>query len=348
MRAHPNAARVLTLWHTDHSAEREGRNPRAPVVRRAASLVMLALGVYVVYRMAKNGEGLEAVRLVGRVGPLVAVVMAAPAVGHFVHMLGWRALLPASVRPSIGASYAIFIAAQAGNEIGFGLLGEPFKVTSLSRERRREKVVALVVDNLTAFVSALALWAALGAFLGGAVLANAATPAARALGATAHAAASVAAVVVPVPLALGIVAAAVRPVTFLGRLEAGVARAWAAVRTLGLAWRARPSAVLFATVAHFVGKAWIVAEMWLALFVLGQPSLRASAALGLAGSSAGFVGWAVPAQVGVTEALLMCAGSAVQVSATTVLALAVLRRVRSALWIALGAFCAAKRTAGAR
>lgn len=78
------------------------------------------------------------------------------AVGHFVKTFGWRQLLRASEQPALTESYAAFVAAQAVNELGFSVLGEPLKVVVLLTRARSAGFRAVLADNAAAFAALLA------------------------------------------------------------------------------------------------------------------------------------------------------------------------------------------------
>jgi uncharacterized membrane protein YbhN (UPF0104 family) len=85
---------------------------------------------------------------------------------------------------------------------------------------------------------------------------------------------------------------------------------------------------------HLLGKAWIVPEMALALTLLGA---HPSAALWLAPVSilGSILGTLIPGQAGAVEAALAMGGAMVGIDPATVMALAVLRRLRTGFWIVL-------------
>jgi uncharacterized membrane protein YbhN (UPF0104 family) len=86
---------------------------------------------------------------------------------------------------------------------------------------------------------------------------------------------------------------------------------------------------------HGLGKAWIVPEMALALKLLG---VSWSAALWLAPMSVlgSMLGTMIPGQAGAVEAALALGGTLAGVDPATVMALAVLRRLRTGFWIVVG------------
>jgi hypothetical protein len=94
---------------------------------------------------------------------------------------------------------------------------------------------------------------------------------------------------------------------------------------------------VFALVAHYLGKSWIVAEFALALALVATASWHSSALLGFASLVGSSVGAPIPGQLGVIEGALVSAASLAGVTVPTVLTVAVLRRVRSLLWVVVGA-----------
>jgi len=236
------------------------------------------------------------------VGGGALLLLLAPVVGHFVHALGWRELLPQAARPSVSRTLAIFLAAQAGNELGAGVLGESLKVSELRGEHRAAALKAVLLDNLTSLGALCAVVVSLGAALGGVALAHA--PARSTLLAS---------------FAL-LVFGAIACTVFWRRTAQGSARA-----------------VALAFAAHYFGKLWIIAEFALVLALLGSVTLRSSALLGLVSTLASAAGAAIPGQLGVLEAALQGSATSCGLAACTLVSVAVLRRARSVLWVAFGA-----------
>jgi hypothetical protein len=94
--------------------------------------------------------------------------------------------------------------------------------------------------------------------------------------------------------------------------------------------------------AHYVGKLWLSLELGLGLYFLGEPALAAAAPLSFAWSTAAILGTPVPGQLGVVEAALVHGGAALGIAAPSLLALALIRRVRALLWMVLGLLLAAR------
>lgn len=100
--------------------------------------------------------------------------------------------------------------------------------------------------------------------------------------------------------------------------------------------------VLCAFLAHYVGKLWLVIELGLGLHFLGEPALHTSGQLALAWLGAAAVGAPVPGQLGVVEAALLHAGTALGIGSSSLVTLALIRRLRSLLWTVIGLGLAAR------
>jgi hypothetical protein len=284
----------FTLWSRGNSILRW--------LRRLFPFVASSLGLWLCVRFCSALEWRAVAHDLRHVGAGASLLLLAPIVGNVVHMLGWRGLLPPSARPGLWRSLAIFLAAQAGNELGLGVLGESLKVSELSSEHRSSAWRAMLLDNLTALAALLAVVLSMALFLGGSALEH----------------------------------------TWSRSLTLGALLGLSAVSLAGLGIWARksngsPLAVLVAFVAHYLGKLWIVAEFALALALLGTVTLRSSAVLGLVSTLASAVGAAIPGQLGVLEAALKGSAASCGLGACTLVSVALLRRARSMLWVALGA-----------
>jgi len=283
------------------TVSRSGNSVRA-WARRAAPVAASLVGLWLCVRFVGALDWRAAARDIRHVGVGAGLLILAPVVGNFVHMLGWRALLPSPVRPRLGRALAIFLAAQAGNEVGLGVLGESIKVSELPSEHRSAALRAVLLDNLSALAALFAVVLSIAAFLG-----SVAAP---------HASQRL--VLIGSLSALGV--AIVISVAVWAQSSHGSARG-----------------LLFAFVAHYVGKLWIVAEFALVLALLGTVTLRSSALLGLVSTLASAAGAAIPGQLGVLEAALKGSASSCGLAACTLVSVALLRRARSVLWVALGA-----------
>jgi predicted lipoprotein len=116
----------------------------------------------------------------------------------------------------------------------------------------------------------------------------------------------------------------------------------AAVALLLLVAGDRERAVLLAFGAHYLGKSWLVVEIALGLHLLGVAALSAAAPLSLAWLGAAAIGAPVPGQLGVVEAALVQSGAALGLAASSLIALALIRRVRALVWLLLGLLLAAR------
>jgi hypothetical protein len=283
-----SVASPFTLWSRRHTGSIAWPRFRA-TARVLWATALVVVGVILLRRLSTLGDWRAAWSKSLALGSPALLLLALPAVGHFVKMLGWRNLLPRGEQPSLGQGYATFVAAQAVNELGFSVLGEPLKVMAVPRAVRGAAWRAVLADNLAALAALAAVIATL--------LIGAAT-----------AMASVLATLVLLRL-------------LLGERE----RRW-----------------LFAFGAHYLGKLWLVVEIALGLHLLGEPSLAPAAALSLAWLGAAAVGAPVPGQLGVVEAALVQSGTTLGVAASSLLALALIRRVRGLVWLFLGLLLAAR------
>lgn len=278
----------FTLWSTRHT--RWLLSPRLRAAARALwAAALFAVGLLLLRRLSSLGDWREAWSKSVEMGAPLLLLLALPAVGLFLKMLGWRNLLPPSGRPSVGCAYATFVAAQAVNELGFSVLGEPLKVMALPRRARRDAVRAVVTDNLAAL-------AALAAVLGSLLIWGLAA----------------------VPFVVAVL-------VLLMPLVPERERRW-----------------LFAFGAHYLGKLWLIVEIAIGLHFLGESSLAPATSISLSWLGAAAVGAAVPGQLGVVEAALLQSGSALGIAASSLLALALIRRGRALLWLLLGLLLAAR------
>ena len=299
------------MWCERHTSRR--------LLRGAWSLALLVAGILACVRLAAPQEWRQGLAIGAEVGAPLVVLLLLPAVSNFVKMLGWRALLPAPARPSLPSAYGAFVAAQAGNELGVSLLGEPLKVLVLPRRERAAGLLVVVADNLIAFAALFAVLGTLAPYSGPFIR----TPR---LGSAALAVAGAALVL----LLLAVVVVARRS-------------AWRQKLTLARELvLQRPGAVAFAFTAHYLGKLWLVVEIGLGLSLLGLPALAASAPLSFAWTSAATLGAAVPGQLGVVEAALVQGGASLGLNVPALLTLALVRRLRACVWLVLGLILAVR------
>jgi hypothetical protein len=284
----------FTLWLRSNSAIRW--------TRKLAPFIASGVGLWLCVRFCSALDWRAVAHDIRHVGAGASLLLLAPVVGNFVHMVGWRGLLPARARPGLGRSLAIFLASQAGNELGLGVLGESLKVSEFPSEHRAAAWRAMLLDNLTALAALLAVVLSIALFLGG-IASQHALPRSVALG-----------------VLVGLGVASLAGLGIWARKSSG-----------------SPQPVLLAFAAHYAGKLWIVAEFALALALLGTVTLRSSAVLGLVSTLASAVGAAIPGQLGVLEAALKGSAASCGIGACTLVSVALLRRARSMLWVALGA-----------
>lgn len=115
--------------------------------------------------------------------------------------------------------------------------------------------------------------------------------------------------------------------------------------TLLVLWRVRRerwSGLLSAFLAHYLGKLWLVIELGLGLHFLGQPALAAAPVLALSWLGAAALGAPVPGQLGVVEAALLHTGTSLGLPTSSLLALALVRRLRSLVWVVVGLLLASR------
>jgi hypothetical protein len=262
-------------------------------------------------------------RSIERVGPNFVWVLVVPVIGMVLHCCGWLVLLPKALRPRPAMALAAYVASQAGDELGAGVAGEPLKALVFRPRLRSSTLVALALDNGTN-IAATALVLA-----GAACLPWASTSLVSARTCAWAGATSFAVVLLAVLFIL---------VAPLRRWGVGSGRLARFVRLLDVARTAllsRPRLVLGSVLLHLAGKLWIVAEMALLLALLGfSPTLAPW--LGAASVLASVVGAAIPGQMGAVEAAVFAACTALGVDAPSAMALVLLRRLRSGLWIAMG------------
>ncbi len=149
----------FTLWWQGHTRFAQDRvSPRARGLMRALWAASLFVwGGLLLRRLSTFADWRAAWSRSLELGAPLLVLLAMPAVAHFVKMLGWRGLLEPSKRPALAEAYAAFVAAQAVNELGFSVLGEPLKIMVLPRSARAAGLKAVVTDNLVALTALLAV-----------------------------------------------------------------------------------------------------------------------------------------------------------------------------------------------
>jgi hypothetical protein len=269
-------------------------------------VLLSGFGVAICARIFRDIDVARAILDLRRVGPRGLVLVLAPAVGNFVHALGWRSLLDKPWRPPVLQAFRIFVAAQAGNEVGSGVLGESMKLIAIPRDGRSTATRAVLWDNLT---SLLALGCVLLTLTANRFVSGGNWGKPRTL------------IVALLLLGIG-----------------------ASLTYLSSRWvkRERPplGKLVFAFAAHYVGKCWIVAEYSMALALVARASWHSSTVLASASIFGSTVGAPIPGQLGAVEGALVAVSAVAGVSVSTILSIAVLRRLRSLIWVLLGAYFA--------
>jgi hypothetical protein len=291
----------------------------------------MAVGVATCFALYSVADSAELRGALGHAAPFLPLLLLAPVVGLTVHALAWGTLLPSDLRPSFWSLVRSQIVASAGNWLGAGVLGEPVKVAHARSGERTRLLTLLAVDN------AVQLWAVF-AFLGyGAVLLVGERGAVPIHGRTHE-----------LLVASSFLIAVASAIVAIGLLLA--ARGWGASHLVRALSDVSPLRLAGAAALHLLGKAWIVVELGLALALVGAlPSAAATAApsaavlalsFGVTSVLASSVGAVVPGQLGLLEGALVELGSHVHVAFESVLALLVLRRFRSLVWVGMGALMA--------
>ena len=287
---------------------------------------MVVLGLFVTGALIVRAGPFAVLHAMERVGAGFVLIVLAPIVGMVLHCWGWLVLLPRAARPSPALALYAHVAAQAGDELGAGVAGEPLKLLASRRPFRNRAAMVLAVDNVAQIVA-----------VGGFMLASSCTlllvyPRSRSgnLPWLAIAGASLAALGVMLPLLIcgGIRRSRLRDFALAARLTHALSAARIFIRR-------RPRRVLGSVLLHGLGKAWILPEMALTLKLLGASP---AVALWLAPMSVlgSLLGTMIPGQAGAIEAALALGGAMAGADPATVMALAVLRRLRTGCWIVAG------------
>lgn len=331
---------VVGMGQLDRGANARGTCPPAtvsatrpvddrgiPLWRRSRWIgrVMALAGGLVVLLLVVRAGPIAVLYAVQRVGAGFVLVLLAPTVGMVLHCLGWLVLLPRAARPTLWVGLSAHVAAQAGDELGAGVAGEPLKVLVLARGWRAQAAAAVALDNVAQLV-------ALGGFMIGAASIALLYPP------TAGSRAGAPLILVGILLVVGAVALPLLMVAGLHRspqLRRYRSVAWL-VGTLDVARDTmRTRRMLASVLLHGLGKTWIVPEIALTLALMGS---RPVAALWLAPMSVlgSLLGTAIPGQAGTVEAALAAGGAMVGLDPATVMALALLRRARTIGWVIAG------------
>jgi hypothetical protein len=298
--------------------------PARPLARRWLGPALAVTGALVIVALVGRAGPSAVWQALARVGPGFAAILVAPLGGLVLHCWGWLSLMPAARRPSLPIAIGAYIAAQAGDELAMGIGGEPLKALVVPGSGRARAAATVVLDNAAQLI-------ALGIFLLVVALLASAWSAL-------------------VPIGLGLAAAGLalpRVLADLLRRTSDRVR-WPWLRRLariaglaGRAFHARPRRMLAAVGLHLFGRVWIIPEMALALLLL-RSSAGPAVLLGSVSVAASVVGAFIPGQAGVVEAALAASGALLGMEPSTVMALALLRRIRGMVWIALGLLLAGK------
>jgi hypothetical protein len=264
----------------------------------------------------------QVLRAIERVGWGAIVIMVLPAVGLAMHTFGWAVLLPAHLRPGPIRAFSIYVASQAGNELGGGVLGEPLKVSAAPARHRTEATAVLLVDNAAALASTIGFGALALLLLSPPDITLPMKP----LG-------------ILIVLSMACFAALLLGRSFLPGVRDRIHEHARRLRVslLSLLHDA-PGRVAASFLAHAVGKSWVVVEFAVALALVRDVPIDLSLVLGPASVLATIVGAPIPGRVGVMEASALWAAQGHAVFFPSLMAIVLLRRVRSCLWTALGIY----------
>jgi hypothetical protein len=299
-------------------------------LRTTLSMLLFGVGVIVIGRLLAKA-GISAVLSdVTQAGPRLLLVFAAPLVAQFLHLLGWMLLLPSAARPNLLRAYRVFLAAQAGNELGIGLLGEPLKVIALRKRDKAAATAAVVLDNATCFVALVAFFVTVGA-VAWPFPARGVSLGRPALGVSAAIAVALLLCWLGSRRHWGKALSRGAPMLFVFQR---VQRAWLACCAV---LRDRPGRVASAFLLHYAAKLWIIVEFAVVLHLFGRDSFHLSALLGIASAGASVLGAPVPGQVGVVESAVVVAASSSGIPHSVALTIVLLRRIRGCFWMLVGA-----------
>jgi len=132
-------AERFTLWFESNKAVRR--------TRQVFPFLASALGLWLCLRFCSGIDWRTFAHDVGRARAGIALLLLAPIVGNFVHMLGWRGLLPAAARPGRGRSLAVFLAAQGWDVTGFDPSEEGVRIARSNAEKASVKIRAVVARD---------------------------------------------------------------------------------------------------------------------------------------------------------------------------------------------------------
>jgi hypothetical protein len=298
-------------------------------------LLLLLVGLLLVVSFAWR-VGISAIgRELGRLGPSAVLIVLPYAVGTSIAAWPWARLLPAALRPGLGATVASRFAASGSNALlpFFGVAGEPTRLLWLAPEARARGLAAIVVDRVL-YNSASALLLLLAALAAGSTRLSA---------------------------DLRTAAGAIAILTLLATLTGGwiVARAGVgqklsrilrkllgSTRDHGFGAEVDQALQQFLTrdraalgsglLLHFAGRAAMAAETYVALRSLQAPTTLAEAlVLAAAPIASAFFASSIPSQLGVQEGVLALTCHALGLSAVLGITLALLIRLRQLVFVSL-------------
>ena len=269
------------------------------------------------------------------IGPGILLIMIAP-LGYFVlHTWGWL-LLITGPRPRFGRALRAYVASQALDELWGGLLGEPLKVFVVPADShdRTAGIGSVTLDNL-ALLASLAIFL----LLGGGVLAWLDVEAISFghLGVALLGLLGLGALLgVLLLLGPGLIGRRVAA-RYPGGVIAGFLERYREVARHNRDFLTRhPGRFTGSIGLHVLAKIWVIFEVWLTLVVMGLYEPGRAIWLGLGKQAVQITGAPIPAQIGVFTGTLAFLGEALGMAASAALAVALLRRARSLVWIGVG------------
>ena len=266
-------------------------------------------------------------------GPGILLIMIAP-LGYFVlHTWGWLMLINGQ-RPRFGQALRAYVAAEALDDLWGGVLGEPLKVFVVPGKDRTAGIGSVTLDNLALFAALVIIL-----FLGGGILAwlNVEAIFSRHLGAALLGLLGLGAAL-GVLLLLGPGRVGRRLASrFPGGAIAGFLDRYREVTLHNRNFLAQHTGRFAASVGlHILAKIWLILEVWLTLEIMGIYEPGRAIWLGLGMQLIHLTATPIPAQIGVFTGTLAFLGETLGMVASVALAVALLRRARSLVWIGVG------------
>jgi hypothetical protein len=293
-------------------------------------LLLGLLGLALIIALAMRIGPHNVVERLSAVGPEIAWLVVPYVIGTVIGAFPWAWLLPRAARPSVSGVIKGRLAASGANALlpFFALAGEPARLLWQRPEQRAIGTAALLVDRVV-YNCASAVFLLVGVVVG--LLAT------------------------PLPHSVAIVAALLGVVVFTGTLALGLgaSRVGVGARLERLMKRFVPTgkanAAFGSTVdegirallsgprwplvcgflVHFIGRAALGAEIFVALWVLDVPvSIAAAFVLATVNVATAAVGSAFPGQLGVLEGGQAFVSSALGMDPSIGLAIVLLSRLR--------------------